>query len=408
MSQGRFRDAFQEAPTDQYQLEVRQSVAETERTQARGGRDGSRIGLVVWRDGHGPWRFGGRRGDRHQCFESGPPSERGSGQALKSAAPSRGTLAQLALDDPEKYQQLTAQAESLRARGVRSLEEANQFCFRDAVGGCWRRNRDFRSGEAGRTDARPVEHDRQRGGIRESFGQAGRIVSRPYQSLARRFGELAREGGGTAPCGAGKAGVAARQQGITVDELLAATSIMATAKGTADEGGSRLNALLSALAVTEPQPIDARPSAQKDSPIKNRSEVARFADIAGDEAIGQCRPPNCRKVLGSREAVEAFGVLREQAGQAPRLADDASRARRPREQARARDRDRRGRPASHGGRQPASPAGAQEVERLNRGQASLEVDAMLIRAQRQVEQAPQASLLRRLFNATPIGIGIER
>jgi mannose/fructose-specific phosphotransferase system component IIA len=199
--------------------------------------------------------------------------------------------------------------------------------------------------------------------------------------------------------------VAARQQGITVDELLAATSIMATAKGTADEGGSRLNALLSALAVTEPQ-LDRRGRVRRDSPLQESLRGRSLADISGDEKLGAMTPAQLQKVLGSREAVEAFGVLREQAAKLRELTTQVG-------QGVQENKLERGIAIVEGDRRAMAGVnlqaqeGRREVERLDRGADSLEVDAMLIEGQRQVEQAPQAGLLRRLFNATPVGIGLN-
>jgi hypothetical protein len=239
-------------------------------------------------------------------------------------------------------------------------------------------------------------------GIRESFGQAGGsfqdLINRSLVASASspaKAEELLR--------GAGKAGVAARQQGITVDELLAATSIMATAKGSADEGGSRLNALLMALAVTEPK-LDARGRVAKDSPIQQTLRGRSLADIGSDEAIRAMSPVQLQKLLGSREAVEGLGIVIEQVSKlkelTPRVAQGVQENKLERGIAIV-EGDRR----AMAGVNLQAQQGAQEVERLNRGQASLEVDAMLIRAQRHVEQAPQAGLLRRLFNATHVGIG---
>ena len=401
MSQQDFETLSKKAH-DQYQLEVRQSVAETERLKREAVETAQRSGSLFGEMSMGvaaAWAAVGATvinvlNQVRQASEE-------AGQALKSAAPSRGTLAQLALDDPEKYKELTAQAESLRARGVvRSLEEANQFVFAMQSAGAGNEIETFARAKRVGLMQDPSSMIASAAGIRESFGQQGGsfqdLINRSLVASASspaKAEELLR--------GAGKAGVAARQQGITVDELLAATSIMATAKGTADEGGSRLNALLSALSVTEPQ-LDRRGRVRRDSPIQESLRGRSLADIAGDEKLGAMTPAQLQKVLGSREAVEAFGVLREQAAKLRELTTQVG-------QGVQENKLERGIAIVEGDRRAMAGVnlqaqqGAQEVERLNRGQASLEVDAMLIQAQRQVEQAPQASLLRRLFNVTPIG-----
>ena len=403
MSQQDFETLSKKAH-DQYQLEVRQSVAETERLKREAFETSQESGSSFGEMGRGAmaaWTAVGATvisvlNQVRQASEE-------AGQALKSAAPSRGTLAQLALDDPEKYKELTAQAESLRARGVvRSLEEANQFVFAMQSAGAGDEIETFARAKRVGLMQDPSSMIASAAGIRESFGQQGGsfqdLINRSLVASASspaKAEELLR--------GAGKAGVAARQQGITVDELLAATSIMATAKGTADEGGSRLNALLSALSVTEPQ-LDRRGRVRRDSPLQESLRGRSLADIAGDEKLGAMTPAQLQKVLGSREAVEAFGVLREQAAKLRELTTQVG-------QGVQENKLERGIAIVEGDRRAMAGVnlqaqqGAQEVERLNRGQASLEVDAMLIQAQRQVEQAPQAGLLRRLFNATHVGIG---
>lgn len=401
MSQDDFETLSKKAH-DQYQLEVRQSAAETDRLKREAVETAQRSGSLFGEMSMGvaaAWAAVGATvinvlNQVRQASEE-------AGQALKSAAPSRGTLAQLALDDPEKYKELTAQAESLRARGVvRSLEEANQFVFAMQSAGAGDEIETFARAKRVGLMQDPSSMIASAAGIRESFGQAGGsfqdLINRSLVASASspaKAEELLR--------GAGKAGVAARQQGITVDELLAATSIMATAKGSADEGGSRLNALLMALAVTEPK-LDARGRVAKDSPIQQTLRGRSLADIGSDEAIRAMSPVQLQKLLGSREAVEGLGIVIEQVSKlkelTPRVAQGVQENKLERGIAIV-EGDRR----AMAGVNLQAQQGAQEVERLNRGQASLEVDAMLIQAQRQVEQAPQASLLRRLFNATPIG-----
>ena len=121
-------------------------------------------------------------------------------------------------------------------------------------------------------------------GIRESFGQQGRLVSRPYQSLACRFGELAREGGGTAPrCGQGGRGCS--PAGDHGRRIARGHVDHGDGQGTADEGGSRLNALLSALStVTEPT-LDRRGECDETRRFKNRSEVARLRTLQATRSL---------------------------------------------------------------------------------------------------------------------------
>ena len=151
----RLRTLFRKGP-DQYQLEVRQSVAETERLKREAVETSQQSGSSFGEMGMSAMAADVRRGDGHQRAESRfakrarkrgrPSSRRPRAAALLPSWPS--TI-------PAKYKELTAQAESLRARGVvRSLEEANQFVFAMQSAGSWRRDRDVRPRQACRTDAR--------------------------------------------------------------------------------------------------------------------------------------------------------------------------------------------------------------------------------------------------------------
>lgn len=394
MSQQDFETLSKKAH-DQYQLEVRQSVAETERLKREAFETAQRSGSSFGEMGMGAmaaWTAVGATvisvlNQVRQASEE-------AGQALKSAAPSRGTLAQLALDDPEKYKELTAQAESLRARGVvRSLEEANQFVFAMQSAGAGDEIETFARAKRVGLMQDPSSMIASAAGIRESFGQAGGsfqdLINRSLVASASspaKAEELLR--------GAGKAGVAARQQGITVDELLAATSIMATAKGSADEGGSRLNALLMALAVTEPK-LDARGRVAKDSPIQQTLRGRSLADIGSDEAIRAMSPVQLQKLLGSREAVEGLGIVIEQVSKlkelTPRVAQGVQENKLERGIAIV-END----PQAMAAARVEAAAGALEIARLKRGQESLQVDALIMEGQRTIEETPQQSLFKRI------------
>ena len=403
MSQQDFETLSKKAH-DQYQLEVRQSVAETERLKREAvetaQRSGSSFGemslgaMAAWTS-VGATVIGVLNKVRQASEEAG--------QALKSAAPSRGTLAQLALDDPAKYLEMSAQADSLRAKGVTtSLEEANQFMLAMHSANAGDEIDVFSRAKRVGLIQDPSSMIASAAGIRESFGaDAGSIQDLVNRSLVAsasspaKAEELLR--------GAGKAGVAAKQQGISVDELLSLTAIMATAKGGADEGGTRVAALLSALAVSEPE-RDSRGRVKKDSFLQESLRGRSVEDIAADEKFRTATPAQLQRALGSKEAVETLGVAMEQIA---KLRDQTPRIRRGVEENKLEtgisivEADPRVMAAVN----LRAQQGAQEVERLNRGQASLEVDAMLIEGQRQVEQAPQAGFLRRLFNATPVGVG---
>ncbi len=330
-------------------------------------------------------------------------------EAMKAAAPSRGTLAQLALTSPEKYAELTKQAEQIRASGAAAtLEEANRFVFSMESAGAGAEIPLFAEAKRLGLMADPSSMIASAAGIRESFGaeRAGSFQDLINRSLVAsasspaKAEELLR--------GAGKAGVAARQQGIKVDELLAATSILATAKGSADEGGSRLNALLSALSVTEPTK-DAKGRIRRDSPLQASLRGRSLADIAGDETLGAMTPAQLQKALGSREAVEAFGVLREQAAKLKQLTGEIAGGVRE-------DRLTQGLNILRGDRAIAAPVqaqaagGALEVDRQKAAATGLEIEALIARNQRrmEIETPARAQELTRLARqARELGMPAE-
>lgn len=304
--------------------------------------------------------------------------------AMKAAAPSRGTLAQLALTSPEKYAELTKQAEQIRASGAAAtLEEANRFVFSMESAGAGKEIPLFAEAKRLGLMTDPSSMIASAAGIRESFGaeRAGSFQDLINRSLVAsasspaKAEELLR--------GAGKAGVSARQQGIQVDELLAATSIMATAKGSADEGGSRLNALLSALSVTEPTK-DAKGRIRRDSPLQASLRGRSLADIASDQTLGAMTPAQLQKALGSREAVEAFGVLKEQADKLRQLTTEIAGGVREDRLSQGLNILRRDR-AITAPVQAQAAAGALEVARQQAAPTGLEIEAIIARNQRRME-----------------------
>jgi hypothetical protein len=325
-----------------------------------------------------------------------------AGQALKAAAPSRGTLAQLALDSPEKYAALTKQAEQLRATGVTaSLEEANRFVFSMESAGAGAEIDTFAQAKKLGIMQDPSSMIASAAGIRESMGadQTGTLEDLINRALVA---------GGSSPSkaeellkGAGKAGVTARQQGIGVDELLAMTSILSTAKGGAEEGGQRVNALLRALAISEPD-LDKRGRVTRDSAIKETLRGKTGAQIAEDETLGAMSPSELMKVMKSQEAVEAYGVLRLQRGKLRELTPEVAAGVEQKKLSSAVgivQRDKRVMAAVRSN----EAAGALEVSRLDRGGQALDVQSSLARTQQQIEATPEASFTRRAINATPVG-----
>lgn len=327
-------------------------------------------------------------------------------QSLQASAASRGTLAQLALDDPEKYKQLTQRAEQLRAGGVtQSLEEANRFVFSMESAGAGAEMATFAEAKKTGLLQNPEQMIAAAAGIRESFGedQTGSFKDLINRSLVASASSPAKAE--ELLKGAGKAGVTAKQQGINVDELLAATSILATAKGGADEGGSRLNALLSALATSEPT-RDSRGRVKKDSALKESLQGRSLADIAGDESLSAMTPAQLQKALGSREAVEAYGVLRQNRDKLQGLTGQIGAGV-------AEDKLGKGMAAVSGDRrvmasvEAEKAAGSLEVSRLDRGAAALEARAVVQRGQAVLEAAPQKGLLERASGMSPLGAAVN-
>lgn len=402
MSQEDFATLSKQAH-DEYQREVRQSAAETDRLKREAVEASMRSGSSFQEMSAGALAAWATVGASVITVlrEVRQASEQ-AGQSLKAAAPSRGTLAQLALDDPAKYQQLTAQAEQLRSQGVfKTLEEANDFVFSMDSAGAGKEMSTFSRAKRVGLIQDPTSMIAAAAGIKESFGEsAGSFADLFNRSLVAaasspaKANELLR--------GAGKAGVAAKQQGISVDELLSLTSILATAKGGADEGGQRAAALLSALAVAEPE-RDKRGRIKKDSFLQESLRGKSVEEIASNEKFRSATPAQLMQFLKSREAVEAFGVAMEQVA---KLREQTPRVRAGVEENKLErgiklvEGDSRVMAAVNAQQQE----GAQEIERLNRAQATLEVDAMVTNAKRIVEQSPQRKFYEMLQSFTTLGM----
>jgi len=92
---------------------------------------------------------------------------------------------------------------------------------------------------------------------------------------------------------AARAGVSARLLGVSDEELLAATALAAKATGSAEQGGTQINALLQSLLK------------QKGAPFKGKSLRESISQIQKRKLSD----PELIKFFGRQEAATAFGVL---------------------------------------------------------------------------------------------------
>jgi len=90
--------------------------------------------------------------------------------------------------------------------------------------------------------------------------------------------------------GAARAGSQAKSEGVSVDELLAGTGIIATARGSAEEGGTRMAALLRGM--------------EDDTALQGKSLVERIEDIQSRNLAA----PELTKQL-TAEGADAFRIL---------------------------------------------------------------------------------------------------
>lgn len=219
--------------------------------------------------------------------------------AQKSRAAEMGLaeLTQLSGGDPKKLQSLIRQAKSFfRVGGAENLDQAARILFSLESAGIPQAQHklfDELFGISRTPDvlARAATTLQTALG-RDETGDIRGIVSKGFAASAfapARTGPLLEA--------ASRGAVSAKALGISDEELLAATTLLAKATGTAELGGTQVSSLLDAL-----------------------SKKGGFVGLGLQESIKRIESMNLTqgelfKFLGRKEAVKGFGVLRDQRGQ---------------------------------------------------------------------------------------------
>jgi hypothetical protein len=235
-------------------------------------------------------------------------SAKEAGAAMKAAAPSVGTIAQIS-SSPEQFSQLNNLAQQALAMGAaKDMADANQFIIAMQNAGAIDEFEKFATLRRFGVMERPEQMIAGAAGLQTSMGvdKTGSKVD---------IANMAFVAGGAAPDtaeqvikGAGKAGVAANQQGATTAELLAVTAILSKAFGGSDVGGDRAKEFFEKLAISEPK-LDDRGRVAKDSPLQQSLRGQSLEQILGNQELSKMSPAQLQRTFGSSQFAQAYGTL---------------------------------------------------------------------------------------------------
>jgi len=233
---------------------------------------------------------------------------REAGETLKEASRVTGTIAQVSTS-PEEFQKLMTEAEKVLAMGAASnFADAQSFIVALQNAGAMDEVKNFAMLRKYGVMEQPERMIAAATGLQTSMG-----VDKTGSKI-----DLATMGfiaGGSAPdtaeqvlAGAGKAGVAAKQQGASVEELLAVTAILSKAFGGSDIGGDRAKEFFSKLAIAEPK-LDRRGRVEKDSPLQESFRGKSLEEILASKELASMTPAQMQKAFGSEQFAQAYGTL---------------------------------------------------------------------------------------------------
>ncbi len=226
-------------------------------------------------------------------------AEAEAGKQSAAAAPGLGQLGQLALGDRKKLRDLIGASKDLfRGGGASSLDQASRIIFALESAGVPAGDRGLFTdlfGIVGQPEvlARAATTMLKSVG-QEETGDLRAIISKGF--AASQFAPSTVESLMEA---ASRGGVPARALGVRDEALLAATTILAEASGSAEQGGTQISSFLRSM--------------QKAGGFKGLGLPGGIARIQG---MG-LSDPELIKFLGRQEAATAFGVL---SAQGPELA----------------------------------------------------------------------------------------
>lgn len=216
--------------------------------------------------------------------------------AARSVQTSREGMGALAQFDPSQFGDLQKQARDLRSQGAAdSIDSAAKMLFA------------MKSAGAEKSDIDTFAKLSKFGVVSDSAGMArsasalqtalGKDQAGTFADIVGRALTASKYTPATAEAlvqGAAKAGSFARTQGVGAESLLAGTAILSSAKGSAEEGGSRIAALL-------------RQTSQN-----KKLRGLDLGELVDTIAAKNLPPEKLTKMLGDSEAIDAFQILSRQ------------------------------------------------------------------------------------------------
>jgi hypothetical protein len=232
-------------------------------------------------------------------------------------APSRGTLAQLA-NTPEELRRLTDAAKKVRALGgAGSMDEANQFVFSMQSAGAIDEIDTFAELKNLGILQQPQEMIKFASAVRTSFGEDKTGSFRDVLNRALVAGGSSPEEAEQVLKGTARTGVSAATQGVSVDEAMAAVSLMSSATGSGEEAGTRVAAFLRGVSSFTPS---------KSSPIQYSLRGKTLRQLLEDQNLQQLAPADLQKIAGGAEGADFFGVATKNREQLYSVIDATKRA----------------------------------------------------------------------------------
>lgn len=217
-------------------------------------------------------------------------------------------LTQLSGGDPKKLQSLIRRARSFfRAGGAENLDQAARTLFSLESAGIPQSQQQL-FGELFGISQTPDVLAKAATTLKTSLGQEETGDIRGIVSKGIAASKFAPARVGPLLEAAARSGSGAKILGVSDEELLAATALLAKASGSAAEGGTQLQALVQAL-----------------------TKQGGFIGLRLQDSISRIEsmnltPPELIKFLGRQEAFKAFTVLRDQPEQFGEILKDVGRA----------------------------------------------------------------------------------
>lgn len=241
-----------------------------------------------------------------------------AGRSLTSQAGSRGTLAQLA-NGPEELRQLTDAAKRVRAAGgAESMDAANRFVFSMQSAGAISEIDTFAQLKNLGILEQPQEMIKFAAAVRKSFGADKTGSFRDVLNRALVAGGSSPEQAEQVLKGTARTGVSAANQGVSIDEAMAAVSLMSSATGSGEEAGTRVAAFLRGVSSYTPS---------SSGPINYSLRGKTLRQLLDDENLAKLSPGELQKVAGGAEGADFFGVARKNRSELLSVIDATKRAR---------------------------------------------------------------------------------